>query len=92
MPHMPAEYRKDIPALLFGGQEINTVVSDFYKDISFSRDAFGNINLSKLYNLFTGSNKPSYIDTFLDKSVNDTNLVEQIKHGVVNKTDCWYLN
>ncbi|MFM7358379.1 MAG: DUF3871 family protein, partial [Sediminibacterium sp.] len=53
--HMPAEYKKDIPSLLFGDQQINTVVRDFYKDSSFSRDAFGNINLWRLYNLLTGA-------------------------------------
>lgn len=90
--HMPVEYKKDIPSLLFGDQQINTVVRDFYKDSSFSRDSFGNINLWKLYNLLTGANKSSYIDSFLERGVNAFELVEQINYGINNRKDSWYLN
>ena len=65
---------------------------DFYKDNSFCKDADGNINLWKLYNLFTGANKSTYIDSFLDRSVNAFNLVEQIKYGLNNRRKCWYLS
>lgn len=90
--HLPTGIKSTIPPLLFGDNQIGTVAKDFYKDKTFSRDKSGNINLWKLYNLFTGSNKSSYIDTFLDRSVNATNLVEQIKDGVANRAECWYLN
>jgi len=90
--HLPYELKKDIPALLMGDTQIGAVCKDFYRDESFSRDADGNINLWKLYNLFTGANKSSYIDSFLDRSVNAFNLVEQIRCGLEGKTDCWYLN
>jgi hypothetical protein len=90
--HMPAEYKKDIPSLLFGDQQINTVVRDFYKDSSFSRDAFGNINLWKLYNLLTGANKSSYIDSFLERGVNAFDLVNDLNHCVEQKRQSWYLN
>jgi hypothetical protein len=90
--HLPNEMKTNIPPLLFGDNQIGVVAKDYYRDKSFSREKSGNLNLWNLYNLFTGSNKSSYIDTFLDKSVNATNLVEQIKQGVVNRTDCWYLN
>jgi hypothetical protein len=90
--HLPNQMKSNIPALLFGDNQIGTVAKDYYKDKSFSRDKYGNINLWKLYNLFTGSNKSSYIDSFLDRAVNATSLVGQIKDGVVNKADCWYLN
>jgi hypothetical protein len=69
-----------------------TVVKDFYKDESFSRDENGNINLWKLYNLFTGTNKSSYIDSFLDRSVNAFNLAEQIRYGLEGKEESWYMN
>ncbi|MBA3971941.1 MAG: DUF3871 family protein, partial [Bacteroidetes bacterium] len=47
--------------LLLSDTQLGTVVKDFYRDNSFCKDADGNINLWKLYNLFTGSNKSSYI-------------------------------
>jgi hypothetical protein len=90
--HMPVEYKKDIPSLLFGDQQINTVVRDFYKDSSFSRDSFGNINLWKLYNLLTGANKSSYIDSFLERGVNAFDLVNDLNHCVEHKRQSWYLN
>ena len=90
--HLPAEQKGDIPALLFGDQQINTVVKDFYRDNSFSRDRNGNINLWKLYNLLTGANKSTYIDSFLDRSVNAFTLVENIRTCIEQKTESWYLN
>jgi hypothetical protein len=91
-PHLPASLRADIPPILFGDQQMSSVVRDFYKDDSFCRDANGNINLWRLYNLFTGANKSSYIDSFLDRSVNAFQLVEQIKWGLEGKNSNWYLN
>lgn len=90
--HLPFELKKEIPVLMFGDNQIGAVCKDFYKDKSFCRDSNGNINLWKLYNLFTGANKSSYIDNFLERLVNAFNLVEQIRFGLENKTDCWYLN
>lgn len=90
--HLPNELKKDIPLLLLGDTQIGAVCKDFYKDSSFCRDADGNINLWKLYNLFTGANKSSYIDNLLDRSVNAYNLVEQIRFGLEKKTNCWYLS
>jgi hypothetical protein len=89
--HLPNEQKKDIPPLLFGDQQIGTVVRDYYKDSSFCKDEQGSINLWKLYNLFTGANKSSYIDSFLERSANSFNLVEQIRIGLEGKKACWYL-
>lgn len=83
--------KADIPPLLFGDQQIGSVVKDFFKDESFCKDQYGNINLWKLYNLFTGANKSTYIDNFLDRSVNAYDLVEQVKYGLDNRQQCWYL-
>ncbi len=88
--HLPADVKKDIPPMLFGDTQISTVVRDFYKDASFCRDANGDINLWKLYNLFTGANKSTYIDSFLDRSVNAFNFIEQVIHGLEGKKECWY--
>lgn len=89
--HLPAEQKANLPALLLGDQQINTVVRDFYRDNSFSRDRNGNINLWRLYNLFTGANKTSYIDSFLDRSISAYKLVEEIRWGLEGRNS-WYLN
>lgn len=90
--HLDASLKKEIPLLKFGDNQINAICKDYYRDKSFCRDAAGNINLWKLYNLFTGSNKSSYIDNFLEKSVNAYNFVEHVKWGIEGKKESWYLN
>ena len=89
--HLPADVKKDIPPMLFGDTQMTAVVRDFYKDESFCRDSAGNINLWKLYNLFTGANKSTYIDSFIDRSVNAFNFLEQVRYGLEGKKECWYL-
>jgi hypothetical protein len=89
--HLTNEQKKDIPSLLFGDQQIGAVVKDYYKDSSFCKDENGNINLWRLYNLFTGANKSSYIDSFLDRSVNAFSFVEQVRRGLDDNRICWYL-
>ena len=90
--HLPHDLRKDIPTLLLSDTQISSVCKDFYKDQSFCRDAKGDINLWRFYNLLTGANKSSYIDSFLDRAVNAFSLAEQIRYGLERKSDCWYLN
>lgn len=90
--NLPAQMKADIPQILFRDQQMSAVVKDFFKDESFCRDENGNINLWRLYNLFTGANKSSYVDSFLDRSVNAYNLVEQIKWSLEGKKESWYLN
>ena len=91
-PHLPQEIRKDLQPLLFGDSQMSAVVKDFYRDESFCRDGNGNINLWRLYNLFTGANKSSYIDSYLDRSVNSYHFIEQIRFALQNKEQNWYLN
>jgi hypothetical protein len=72
--HLPKEQKRLIPALDFNDGQFNTIVKDYYQDQSFCKEDSGDINLWKLYNLFTQANKSSYIDTFLDRTVNALHL------------------
>lgn len=90
--HLPHASKSKLPALLFGDNQVNAVCKDYFRDKSFCRDENGNINLWRLYNLFTGANKSSYIDTFLERSVNAFDFVENIKHAVEGKSTNWFLN
>jgi hypothetical protein len=89
--HLPSEMKRNITPMLFGDQQMGAVVRDFYRDESFCRDKNGNINLWRLYNLFTGVNKNSYIDSFLERSVNAFSFTEEIKWAMEGKQS-WYLN
>ena len=90
--HLPATMKNDLMPLLLSDTQLGSVVKDFYRDNSFCRDAQGNINLWKLYNLFTGSNKSSYIDTFLDRSVNAFHFVDELRGALDKKETNWFLN
>jgi hypothetical protein len=89
--HLPNDVKRSISAVNFGDQQMGVVVKDFYKDESFCRDQNGNINLWRLFNLFTGANKNSYIDSFLNRSVSAYNLVEEIRWALEGKNS-WYMS
>ena len=64
---------------------------DYYRDDSFCRDESGDINLWRLYNLFTGANKSTYIDRFLDRSVNALDFIQQVQAALDGQNTNWYL-
>lgn len=72
--------------------QIGSVVKDNYWDQDFGSDSYGTLSLWKLYNLFTGANKSSYIDSFLDRSVNAHEFVKHLQYGLDNKQTNWFLN
>ncbi len=90
--HLPDEQKLLIPELMYGENQLNTICHDYYKDNNFCKSSDGNINLWNLYNLFTGANKSTYIDNFLDRSVNAYQLAQELQIALQNKSDCWYLN
>lgn len=90
--HLPNSMKNDIVPLELSDTQLGAVVKDYYRDESFCKDSAGNINLWKLYNLFTGSNKSSYIDTFVDRSVNAYQFAESIRWALQKKETNWFLN
>lgn len=89
---LPKAMQNEIAPLLFGDNQISAVVKDYFRDNSFCRNDDGTINLWRLYNLFTGANKSTYIDNFLDRSVNAFHFVEQLKYALNNQHQSWFLN
>ena len=67
---------------------INAIAEAYYADENFAREGTAtDINLWRVYNLFTGANKSSYIDTFLDRSLNATNLITGIGRALEGDID-----
>ena len=89
--HLPNHLKQNIPAMLLGENQMGAVVKDYYRHNSFCRNEDGNINLWRLYNLFTGVNKSTYIDNFLDRSVNAYSFTEQIRWALEGRELSWYL-
>lgn len=90
--YLPRALQNEIQPLQLGDNQIGTVVKDYYKDNSFCRDADGSINLWKLYNLFTGASKSTYIDNFLDRSVNAYEFTDRLRLALKNGTSNWFLH
>lgn len=90
--HLPNDVKSTIKPLLLGDTQLNAVVRDYYKNDSFCRQENGNINLWKLYNLFTGACKSSYIDSYLDRNVNAYHFVESVRWAIENQSHNWFLS
>ena len=91
--HLPKVEKVTIPEISFNDGQLNTIGKDYYHDSSFCRDENGDINLWKVYNLFTSANKSSYIDTFLDRNVNAFDFSKGIKKALIEDSPYhWFLN
>ena len=90
--YLPLQEKKLIQQLSFGDTQIGMIAKDYYQDESFCRSNDGSISLWNVYNLFTGANKQSYIDTFLDRGVNAFDFVENLSHSIESKSSNWFLN
>ena len=78
--------------MLFTDTQVNNVARAYINDENFG--SLGNdLSMWKLYNLLTGANKSSYIDSFLDRSLNATEMAVGINaalHG--DEKYQWFLS
>lgn len=88
---LPAGVKANVPELHFGDAQVNAVCRDYYRDNSFCRKENGDIDLWRLYNLFTAANKSSYIDSFLDRAVGATTFVGDLANALDQNTKNWFL-
>lgn len=90
--YLPSAKKQQIPELQLNDTQIATVAKEYYKNSDFGKASDGSINLWNMYNLFTEANKSSYIDTFLDRSVNAYHFTSQVAHALEKESDFWFLN
>ena len=68
---LPNKEKKMLPEMLMTDTQINLVTKAYYNDEDFGRSADKKeLSMWKMCNLLTGANKSSYIDSFLDRSLN----------------------
>lgn len=80
---LPQSYQKSVPRLLITDTQINSVAKAYMQDSDFGGFG-GDLSMWKFYNLLTGANKSSYIDSFLDRAYNATEIAQGINmalHG-----------
>jgi len=79
--HLPTAQKKSLPTMEFNDSHINMIAKAYYQDENFCNQD-GRISLWRVFNLFTGANKNSYIDNVLDRSVNATDLISGISSAL----------
>ena len=91
--YLPQKIKKSMDSIVpVSDTQIAMVGRDYYEDKSFCRDETGDINLWKIYNLFTGAIKSSYIDTFIDRNVGSILFVNSLIDHIRNKNQSWFLS
>ncbi|HEY5524315.1 MAG TPA: DUF3871 family protein [Clostridium sp.] len=91
--NLPTSQKKLLPNLDFTDSHINMIAKAYYGDENFCRDEnAGNISMWNVYNLFTGANKNNYIDNFLDRSLNASQLIEGINKALYGNDEYrWFI-
>ena len=92
--YLPKKDKSLLPELLLNDGHFSTIAKDYYQDESFCRNSNGDINLWEFYNLLTGSNKSSYLDTFLDRGVNAFEFAQGVSKALSdsNSSYSWFLS
>ena len=89
--HLPLQDKKDLQQFPLSDTQVGLVAREYYHDKAFNRDQNGSIDLWRLYNLFTGANKSSYIDTFLDRGAQCFHFTNFLTRQLEAGGRSWYL-
>lgn len=88
---LPQGYSKRIPRLLITDSQINSVCRGFYHNPDFGVKGDG-ISCWDFFNLLTESNKSSYIDSYLLRAVNATDVAIGVRNALHGDSKySWFL-
>ena len=90
---LPPKEQRAIPRLLITDSQINSCCRGYFANPDFGAKD-NQISLWDFHNLLTESNKSSYIDSYLQRAVNATELsvgINNMLHGVSDKY-AWFLS
>ena len=90
--YLPTAEKKKLPELLLTDTQIGLVANAYYHDDPFCKSEDGSIDLWRVFNLFTGANKSSYIDNFLDRADNATKVTTGLARALHGDLEYrWFL-
>ena len=88
---LPTGAQKRLPRLMITDSQINNVCRDYYSSPDFGGKG-GAISMWNFHNLLTESNKSSYIDSYLQRAVNATEVSVGINNALQgDSTYQWFL-
>lgn len=92
--YLPVEKKKLIPEILITDSQINIVAKSYYTDDNFKAITDSKeISMWRVYNLLTSANRSSYIDNFLDRSLNVAQLADGINKALYGDEEySWFIN
>lgn len=90
--YLPQSQQRELPKLLITDTHINNVAKQYIHDDNFAGNN-GELSMWKFYNLITGANKNSYLDTFLGRSVNATEVSLGLTEALNHKDEAysWFI-
>lgn len=91
---LPKSEQKLLPQMLMTDTQIGMIARAYYHDENFSVSAGSQeISMWNVYNLLTGANKSSYIDNFLDRSLNVSLLSEGLARAIEGDSEySWFIS
>lgn len=91
--YLPVGQKKRLPQMLMTDTQIGLVAKAYYNDDNFALpNNQSAISMWNVYNLLTGANKSSYIDNFLDRSLNATQLAEGLNKALYGENEySWFI-
>ena len=89
---LPPAQRKQLPEFEFTDCQLNVIARAYYNDTAFACDRQREIDLWRVFNLFTGANKSSYIDSFLTRSRNASVFTEGVAKALIGEPEYrWFV-
>ena len=89
--YLSAKEKKALPEMLMTDTQIGLVARSYYEDDHFGKEGDA-ISLWKVYNLLTGANKSSYIDNFLDRASNATEITTGLARALRGESSySWFI-
>ncbi len=88
---LPSYLQREIPKLLITDSQINNVCRDYYNNPNFGHKN-NTISLFDFHNLLTEANKSSYIDSYVQRGINATEVTVGISRALQGDSEySWFL-
>lgn len=89
---LPSYLQREIPKLLITDSQINNVCRDYYNNPNFGHKD-NTISLFDFHNLLTEANKSSYIDSYVQRGINATEITVGIGKALQGDSEySWFLS
>lgn len=88
---LPKYYQRSVPNLLITDSQINNICRDYFSNANFHAEK-ESISMWNFHNLLTEANKSSYIDSYLQRAINATEVsvgINNALHG--DEKYAWFL-